>query len=78
MLLKISGFWASCFLSLYFFKKTCSDKPCDHVLKVYNESEIKTKKDSHDLYLKCDVLLLAGVFEKFRNNSLENYGLAPP
>ena len=29
----------------------------------------------HDLYLKCDILLLANVFEKFRNNSLENYVL---
>ena len=32
-------------------------------------------KDYHDLYLKCDALLLAHVFEKFRNNSLKNYGL---
>ena len=32
-------------------------------------------KDYHDLYLKCDVLLLAHVFEKFRNNGLKNYGL---
>ena len=31
----------------------------------------------HDLYLKCDVSLLAGVFEKFRNNSLINHGLCP-
>ena len=34
-------------------------------------------KDYHDLYLKCDVLLLADVFEKIRNNSLKNYGLYP-
>ena len=27
--------------------------------------------DYHDLYLKCDVLLLAYFFEKFRNNSLK-------
>ena len=30
-------------------------------------------KDYYDLYLKCDVLLLVDVFEKFRNNSLKNY-----
>ena len=35
---------------------------------------MKTMKDYHDLYLKCDVLLLVDVFEKFRNNSLKNYG----
>ena len=34
-------------------------------------------KDYHDLYLKCDFLLLANVFQKFRNNSLKNYGLYP-
>ena len=34
-------------------------------------------KDYHDLYLKCDVLLLAVVFEKFMNNSTKNYGLRP-
>ena len=34
-------------------------------------------KDYHKLFLKCDVLLLADVFEKSRNNSLENYGLCP-
>ena len=38
---------------------------------------MKTMKDYHDLHLKCDILLLAGVFEKFRNNSLRNNGLCP-
>ena len=34
-------------------------------------------KDYHDLYLKCDVLLLADVFEKFKHGSLNNHGLCP-
>ena len=38
---------------------------------------MKTMSDYHDLHLKCHVLLLADVFEKFRNNSFKNYGLCP-
>ena len=34
-------------------------------------------KGYHDLYLKCDVLLLVDVFRKCRNNSLKKYGLCP-
>ena len=37
---------------------------------------MKMMKDYHDLYLKCDLLLLADVFEKFKNN-FKNYGLCP-
>ena len=55
--------------------KKVSDKGYEHLLKVWNKFEMKTMKDYHDLYLKRDVLLLADVFEKFRNNSLKNYGL---
>ena len=34
-------------------------------------------KNYHNLYLKCYVLLLADVFQKFRNRNLSNYGLRP-
>ena len=33
---------------------------------------MKTMKNYHDLYLKCDALLLTNVFETFRNNTLKN------
>ena len=39
--------------------------------------EMKTMKDNHNLHLKCDILLLAGVLEKFINNRLKNYALFP-
>ena len=55
--------------------KKNSDKEYEHVLKVWNKFEMKTKEDYHDLYLKCNILLLADAFEKFWNNSLKNYGL---
>ena len=54
-----------------------SDKEYEHVLNVSKKIEMKTMKDYHNLYLKCDVLLLADVFEKIRSNSLKNYGLCP-
>ena len=58
-------------------RKKISDIEYDHVLKVWKIFEMKTVKDYHNLYLKCDVLLLADVCEKFRNNGLKNYGLCP-
>ena len=38
---------------------------------------MKTLKEYHELYLKCDALLLVDVFEKSINNSLKNYELCP-
>ena len=52
--------------------KKVSDKEYNHVLKVWNKFEMKMMKDYPNLYLKCDVLMLADMFEKFRNNSLKN------
>ena len=55
--------------------KRINDKDYKHVLKIWNTFQMKTMKNNHGLYLKYDVLLLADVFEKFRNNSLKNYEL---
>ena len=48
-----------------------SDKDYKHVLNVWDRFEIKAMNDYHDLYLKCDALLLAYVFKKFSNSSLK-------
>ena len=46
-----------------------------HAQEVWNEFNCKTFKDYHMLYLKTDVLLLADVFEKFRDLTISYYGL---
>ena len=45
--------------------------------KVWKVFGMKTMRDYHDLYLKTDVLLLADMFEEFRNVCLDNYKLDP-
>ena len=46
--------------------KKITDKEYEHVINVLEKIEMKTMEDYHNLYLKCNVLLLADVFEKFR------------
>jgi len=48
-----------------------------HAENVYETMNCKTFKDYHLIYLKCDVLLLADVFEHFRKVCMNYYKLDP-
>ena len=57
--------------------KDISDDDYKHAHAVWDEFGMKTFKDYHDLYNKSDVLLLADVFENFRDVCMKNYQLDP-
>ena len=65
-----------CFLSSL-KDKGITDKEYSRANRVWNVFGMKTFGEYHDLYLKCDVLLLCDVFEKFIDVCLEYYGLDP-
>ena len=48
-----------------------------HAQKVWDVFEIRSLGEYHDLYVQTDTLLLADVFENFRNMCLEKYQLDP-
>ena len=57
--------------------KGITEKNYKHVCNVWNTFKMKTFKDYHKLYNECDALLLADVFENFRDLCLKIYGLDP-
>ena len=54
-----------------------SAKDYNHARKVWDVFEIRNRGEYHDLYVQTDTLLLADIFEKFRNKCIETYGLDP-
>ena len=49
----------------------------DHLKIIWNALNCQTLGEFHDVYLKTDVLLLAAVFENFRETSLKNFRIDP-
>ena len=52
-----------------------TDKDYTHAQKIFEEFNLKKLGDYHDLYVQSDTLLLADVFENFRNRCIEIYEL---
>lgn len=50
-----------------------SDSDYAHAKRVWSTFDLKTMGQYLDLYIKADVVLLADVFQNFRNTSLEYY-----
>ena len=48
-----------------------------HAKRVFKRLNNKTLGDCHDLYVQSDTLMLADVFENFRNMCIQRYELDP-
>ena len=54
-----------------------SDTDYAHANNVFKKFDINNLGEYHDLYVRSDTLLLADVFENFRNACMKNYELDP-
>ena len=60
-----------------FNDESISDENYAHTQKVWEKFEMKNLEDYYNLYNEVDVLLLADVFENFRDICIKNYNLDP-
>ena len=58
-------------------EETITPEEYDRAQNVWREFGIENMQQYHDLYLNLDVLLLADVFENFRQTCILDYGLDP-
>ena len=54
-----------------------SEEDYQHAQRAWKEFGIHNLGDYHDLYLRTDVVLLANVYEAFRDTCLKHYKLDP-
>ena len=54
-----------------------SETDCAHANNVFKKFNINNLGEYHDIYVKSDTLLLADIFENFRQSCLKNYELDP-
>ena len=54
-----------------------TDEDYAHAQKVWDTFQIKNISEYHDLYVQSDTLLLADIFENFRDKCVERYELDP-
>ena len=58
-------------------QKGITDEEYEHCQHAYKQLNCKTFYDYHLAYLRCDVLLLADIFENVRKTCLSYYELDP-
>ena len=59
------------------YLKDITDEDYIHAQKMFKELKLKNLDECYDLYVQSDTLLLADVFENFRDKCIEIYELDP-